>query len=25
VRIPAGTAWTFASGVEPTMAQEGVR
>jgi len=25
VRIPAGTAWTFASGVEPTTAQEGVR
>ena len=25
LRIPAGTAWTFASGVEPMMAQEGVR
>jgi hypothetical protein len=25
LRIPAGTAWTFASGVEPMMAQEGKR
>jgi hypothetical protein len=25
LRIPAGTAWTFASGVEPMLAQEGKR
>jgi hypothetical protein len=25
LRIPAGTAWTFASGLEPMAAQEGKR
>jgi hypothetical protein len=25
LRIPAGTAWTFATGIEPTFTQEGVR
>jgi hypothetical protein len=25
LRIPAGTAWTFASGLEPMVAQEGKR